>query len=232
MTVERGTPRGAGCPASGPGKEEAALYAAEALPPGEAREFEAHLLVCPVCRSQVIALREALAAVHLAEPGPTPPPALREALLRRVREEAAPGKARRGEASAPVPPAASDVQVWKRWRSEPPGGAVPGLHVVRAGEGAWEPTAEPGVLAKALSVDPARRSVTMLVRMEPGSSYPRHRHAGAEECYVLDGELRVGEEVLRAGDFQRAEEGSIHGVQSTESGCLLLIVSSQDDELV
>jgi anti-sigma factor ChrR (cupin superfamily) len=71
----------------------------------------------------------------------------------------------------------------------------------------------------------------MLVRMDPGSSYPGHLHAGVEECFVLEGELRVGEEVLRRGDYQRADEGSEHGIQWTEKGCLLLIVSSQDDEL-
>jgi hypothetical protein len=38
--------------------------------------------------------------------------------------------------------------------------------------------------------------------------------------------------VLCAGDYQFAAGGSEHRVQSTEGGCLLLIVSSQDDELI
>jgi hypothetical protein len=37
---------------------------------------------------------------------------------------------------------------------------------------------------------------------------------------------------MRAGDFQRAEAGSVHPVQSTDGGCLLLITSSLDDELL
>ncbi|HVR73044.1 MAG TPA: cupin domain-containing protein [Planctomycetota bacterium] len=102
----------------------------------------------------------------------------------------------------------------------------------RAGEGDWEPTAAPGVSVKPLHVDSARRYVTMLVRMEPGSAYPDHLHAGAEECYVLQGDLRVGDETLRAGDYQHAPAGSEHEIQSTREGCLLLIVSSQDDKLV
>jgi anti-sigma factor ChrR (cupin superfamily) len=103
---------------------------------------------------------------------------------------------------------------------------------LRAGEGEWEPTAAPGVKARTLHVDPARRYVTMLIRMEPGASYPGHRHADIEECYVLEGDLRVGGERLGAGDYQRADARSCHGVQSTEKGCLLLIVSSQEDEIV
>jgi len=72
----------------------------------------------------------------------------------------------------------------------------------------------------------------MMVRMAAGTSWPAHIHAGPEECYVLAGDLRVGELHMHAGDFQRAEAGSRHGVQSTEGGCTLLLVSSLHDTLV
>jgi len=123
------------------------------------------------------------------------------------------------------------LQTWRRWR-EPDAATPGGLRTQRAGEGAWETTSCPGVSVRQLSLDAAARQCTMMVRMEPGSSYPPHRHGGAEECFVVAGDLHVGEEVLTTGDFQRAEEGSIHGVQSTEGGCTLLIVSSLDDELL
>jgi anti-sigma factor ChrR (cupin superfamily) len=61
---------------------------------------------------------------------------------------------------------------------------------------------------------------------------PPHIHRGIEECYVLEGDLEMGGHKLHAGDYQFAFEDSLHGVQSSEDGCLLLIVSSQDDELV
>jgi anti-sigma factor ChrR (cupin superfamily) len=80
-------------------------------------------------------------------------------------------------------------------------------------------------------MDSARDRMTCLVRMAAGTAYPRHIHAGPEECLVLEGELRVGDEMLRAGDYQRAAPGSHHPVQSTDRGCLLLIVSSLSDEL-
>ena len=37
---------------------------------------------------------------------------------------------------------------------------------------------------------------------------------------------------MKRGDYMVADEGSLHGVQSTDGGCLVLIVSSVHDELV
>ena len=80
--------------------------------------------------------------------------------------------------------------------------------------------------ARRLFVDRAAQRVTMMVRMQPGASYPAHRHAEAEECFVLSGDLWTGSVRLHAGDYQRAEQGSRHPLQSTEGGCVLLLVSS------
>ena len=125
--------------------------------------------------------------------------------------------------------AAPSVQLWKNWKTQ---AATEELVVQRRDEGAWEATGVEGVEVKRLFADAARGYVTMLVRMAAGSSYPSHRHAGYEECYVLQGDLSVGDAALHAGDYQRAEGGSIHVVQSTKNGCLLFIVSSQHDELL
>jgi len=123
------------------------------------------------------------------------------------------------------------VQVWRQWEA-PQARRSPGLVVRRARDGGWQEINVPGVSVRPLNVDAERRYVTMLVRMEPGASYPEHSHAGVEECYVLQGDLRVGDDTLHAGDYQCADGGSEHGAQSTEKGCLLLIVSSQDDKLL
>ena len=69
----------------------------------------------------------------------------------------------------------------------------------------------------------------MLVRVAPGTVYPPHEHTGAEECYVIEGDLRVEGRVLRAGDYQYAPAGSSHAEQTTEGGCLLLIGASLAD---
>lgn len=142
-----------------------------------------------------------------------PPSELRDHLLDRARRDAG----------------AERIQVFKSWKPAAEKGR--GLAIVRAGEGEWVDSS-PGVRFKQLAVDEERRYVTMLVRMDPGTSYPCHRHGGAEECYVIEGDLSVAGEELGPGDYQLAPAGSDHEVQSTKGGCLLLIVSSQDDELI
>ena len=76
-----------------------------------------------------------------------------------------------------------------------------GFLIVRAGEGAWRPTADAGVRIKLLFVDRERATVTTLVRMEPGARIPAHRHLGLEQCLVLEGDLRSGGIEMSAGDF-------------------------------
>lgn len=152
-----------------------------------------------------------------------PPSRLKDRVLAALAAEDAGEIANR--TAAPQP----GVQVWKKWSAP---GSRTDLYLQRAQEGEWEATAVPGVEVKKLFVDQSRSYVTMLVRMVAGTSYPGHRHAGFEECYVLQGDLHVGDTVLRAGDYQRAEGGSTHGIQSTAGGCLLFIVSSLADELI
>jgi hypothetical protein len=53
-----------------------------------------------------------------------------------------------------------------------------------------------------------------------------------EELYVLAGDLRVGEFVMAAGDFCRAEAGSIHPELRTESGCQFYMTASPHNELL
>ncbi len=160
---------------------------------------------CPRCTAGVAQARELAAHLALAAPPAPPPAGLRDRVL-----------------------AALSPQVWKCWETP---ATVPPLFALRADEGQWEETGVAGVTVKRLFADAAKDRVTMLVRMAPGSSYPRHRHAGPEECYVLEGDLRLPHMVLRAGDYQRAETDSVHGLQSTENGCLLLIVSSLHDQI-
>jgi anti-sigma factor ChrR (cupin superfamily) len=107
-----------------------------------------------------------------------------------------------------------------------------GLTLLRASEAAWQPSGVPGVDVRALFVDAASDRQTILVRMAPRSSYPRHAHGGTEECYVIQGDLIEGGVVMRAGDYSRFEGGTQHGPLTTERGCLLLVVSSLHDEVV
>ena len=109
----------------------------------------------------------------------------------------------------------------------------PGLSaLVRGGSDGWNSTPFPGITSKRLFRDRDSGSMTFLVRMEPGSSYPSHRHAALEHCYVLEGDLRFGDQLLHAGDYMVSEPSSVHCDSATEGGCLILIVNNVHDELL
>jgi anti-sigma factor ChrR (cupin superfamily) len=197
-------------------RDRASLYALDAMSDAELERYEAHLEECPVCAEEARGLQRAVPALAQLAPRVEPAPRLKQRLLDQIRA-----------GSTESPPLAA--QVWKGWAADE---GIAGLFLRRAGDGLWEPTGLPGIDVRRLFVDQAADRVTMLVRMAPGSSYLPHRHRGAEECFVLQGDLSAGGVRLECGDYQRAASGSVHGVQSTEGGCVLLINSSLNDELL
>jgi quercetin dioxygenase-like cupin family protein len=233
--------------------ESSALWALGALSSDEVAELAPRLESDRALAFRAAEYSEIVAELELAAGTPRAPrPELKARLFDRIRSDpgASVGPTPSMEQSLPAPspevvesggvePSAptshtAGVQVWKTWgtKTRPNSSDSPGLTVVRSSEGDWQATGVEGVRVKHLFSDAARRYVTMLVRMDPGAAYPSHVHGGAEECFVLEGELEVAGTQLREGDYQRAEHGSLHGVQATRDGCLLLIVSSQDDELI
>lgn len=110
-----------------------------------------------------------------------------------------------------------------------------GKHTVlpRTGlEGKWESGAK--FPAKRFNwcgpVDQARNSFTTLVRMAPGAILASHRHADAEESYVLEGEIFVSGVLMHPGDYCRAEAGSLHTGVTTKTGCVFIAVASLHNE--
>ena len=199
-------------PLFGEPAETAALYLAGALPAPERAALEAYLAAGG--RAYDDALRQlsaAAAALGRLIPPVHPDPALRSALLRRIAPQSC--------------DQATPFHRQLRGREADPVGCV----LRRAGDGGWEDTAVPGVRLRVLTIDAAADRFTALVRMDPGASYAAHRHVGPEECFVLEGDLRHGTQVMRAGDYEWAPAGSDHGPQTTAGGCLLLIHSSLSD---
>ncbi|TAJ19241.1 MAG: hypothetical protein EPO68_06585 [Planctomycetota bacterium] len=204
--------------AGGDAADWAALYVLGALSGDELALCERRLANDAAFRSEVEKLRPTANALSLAA-APVEPPS---GLFERVR-------ARAGLVSG-ADEIARDVQPWKQWRTEK---SAREFDYLAADVREFTPTAVPGISVRKLFVDADADRVTMLVRMRAGASYPGHRHAGPEECYVLAGDIRVGPDLhMRAGDYQRADVGSVHPVQSTDGGCLLLITSSLNDELL
>jgi anti-sigma factor ChrR (cupin superfamily) len=109
--------------------------------------------------------------------------------------------------------------------------ASPANHTITAAEGTWVETPVPGVRMKILAIDRVRDRVTMLIRAEPGSRYPAHRHSAPEECYVVRGSVNVEGRLLRAGDFHHAAGHSDHAEQWTDEGVEVLLVAAASDYL-
>ena len=108
---------------------------------------------------------------------------------------------------------------------------APSHHTIIASHLDWVQTPVPGVRMKVLAVDRVRDRVTMLLRGEPGATYPAHRHTGPEECYVIKGSLFIEGQLLRAGDFHHADGDSDHGALHTDEGVEVILVAAASDYL-
>jgi mannose-6-phosphate isomerase-like protein (cupin superfamily) len=96
-----------------------------------------------------------------------------------------------------------------------------GALVVRANENPWTPLPIPGVQYRQL-----KGKDTVLLRMEPGASYPMHEHHKAEQCLVLEGSVSSDGLTVHAGDYTYMPLGSTHHPLYSDTGCLLLIAYS------
>ncbi len=185
-------------------QEQAALYALGALSAHEHEDFEAHLADgCETCAEELRAFRAVAEELGLAAAPVATRPELRERVLDRVARADA-----------------KDDAVFEK----------DGLHFVRQDRSGWQAGKAPGCYFKRLHHDPERQYVTQLIRMDPGTVYPAHRHADFEEIYLLDGDLLVSDVHMSAGDYCRADAGSIHTGIRSENGCLFIAMFSERNE--
>ena len=102
-----------------------------------------------------------------------------------------------------------------------------------ADEMEWETIRWPGQLGKML-FHPGPEAPTEpnagLVRYEPGSHHPYHRHDFAQVWYILEGEFRIGEKLYGPGTMLYYPDPHYEEALSTESGGLMLFVQYQGPE--
>ncbi len=177
----------------------AALYVLGSLSPSDAALFEVHLATgCDECDQEDRAIEHVSSDLALSV-ATTPPREVRERVLNAIRT------------------------------SSPSTSSGAGTHdrsTILARATPWKQSGFPGITIRPLYVDRARGRETRLVRMEAGASYLPHHHEGVEESFVLEGDIACDGETLTAGDYHRAEAGPYHGVQTTSTGCMLLIISA------
>ena len=96
----------------------------------------------------------------------------------------------------------------------------------------WRATRYPGISLHFLRRDEATNDATVLIRMQPGCSYPAHRHNGIEEVLILQGGYRDGLGVHRAGDYVVNDAGSIHRPTALDAeDCIMFAVAHGGIEL-
>lgn len=107
--------------------------------------------------------------------------------------------------------------------------------LVRSSAIEWQPLDEPGVsgvYVKVLRFDAStRRAPTILLKFDPGATYPGHTHPEGEEIFVLEGDIRLGKDRLHAGDYLFTAPGNIHAVQSDASCVVLVSVPEEVEKL-
>ncbi len=128
-----------------------------------------------------------------------------------------------GALAVPMPPPPALKEKLLRQIAVAPAPAGADMYIQRDGPEVWRPSPFPGISVRVLHADRSLKRVSLCARMEPGAVYPSHDHSGLEECIVLEGELLVGDVLLKAGDYQRAEPGSRHAPQTSPTGALLLL---------
>ncbi len=194
--------------------ERAALYALACLSGPERAEYAAHLEHCKDCQAEVEAYAVAISRFALSDPTEKgPSPTARDRLLAAIRKS--------GDGGSSAFPSQAEILLKRS-----------GLLLTRPANAPWKQGPVPGLSTKILFLDEERKYATSLVRMDAGVHYPSHRHADVEEVYLLEGELNVEGQIMRPGDYCRAEPESIHQEIFTEHGCFFLVMSSQMDEVV
>jgi hypothetical protein len=103
--------------------------------------------------------------------------------------------------------------------------AAKGLHVVSQGSGTWD-TSSPGLRILSLKATAGHR--TMRIDMAARSEFIRPDGEARHECWVLEGELRLGSTVLRAGDFLATPKQEPAACWSSASGAQLLLIAWLD----
>ena len=110
-------------------------------------------------------------------------------------------------------------------------------YIVRNSQKEWQPLIEKEIHYKGISVIPLRydetkqRSTTILLKFEPGATYPYHNHPGGEEIFVLSGEVTIENVTLSEGDYLYTPVNFKHAVTS-RTGCTMLFVIPEEVEIL
>jgi quercetin dioxygenase-like cupin family protein len=108
---------------------------------------------------------------------------------------------------------------------------------VRSTQVEWKPLIESGVKTDGIYLkvlrynEKTKISPTILLKFEPGATYPAHNHPQGEEVFVLEGEVKFGNNNLSAGDYLYTPPNGKHAVWS-KTGCVMLLNIPEEVEIL
>lgn len=100
---------------------------------------------------------------------------------------------------------------------------VDGSVYVRPDAMDWKPSQFEGIEIKVLYEDRARGEMTCLLRWQPGTTLPFHKHPEIEQSWVISGSFSDHDGIARAGEFVWRRPQSMHETNSAE-GCVILAI--------
>ncbi len=98
----------------------------------------------------------------------------------------------------------------------------------------WQETRYPGIFIHLLWLDEGSSGdAAVLIRMDPGCSYPRHRHVREEDVLILEGSYADERGEYHAGTFLRNPAQSVHSARATGTvPCILFAVARGGIEIL
>lgn len=104
----------------------------------------------------------------------------------------------------------------------------------------WRPFLTEGCYYRILNVDLDQKSADMLVKFEPHCQCLFHRHAATVSTLVLEGELRIREQVgdgervkvKPAGNYSCGAEGEIHIEGGGDDGAIIFFGMRTDTDVI
>jgi anti-sigma factor ChrR (cupin superfamily) len=94
---------------------------------------------------------------------------------------------------------------------------------VKPEEMEWKPSQFEGIEIRVLYENKDAGEMTCLLRWQPGTTLPFHKHPEIEQSYVLSGSFSDHDGICRAGEFVWRHPGSQHETHSAE-GCTILAI--------
>lgn len=101
--------------------------------------------------------------------------------------------------------------------------------IVKKEDMVWEEGMYENTEMSYLWEEPETGRLIFLVKCHPGSSIPFHNHPRREVAFLVEGEVRLNNDIMKAGDFLTAVGDEAHDVY-TETGCTFFIYIDYNTE--